>query len=193
MIRLGLSRRLFLVVVVAVAVALSGLVAGFNVLLARELSRSADNLVRARAAAELALLHPTPRGLRVGEATDDAAPASQAWVFSQGRALESPRAGEAVARVARSLAGGPARSVDVPSADTRLYALPAVVQGRRMGTIVAGISLVPYEQSRHTALVASLVLGGVVLLLVALAARWLLSSSLRPVRRMTRQAARTTS
>ena len=51
------------------------------------------------------------------------------------------------------------------------------------------MSLAPYEQTRRTALVGSLAFGGLVLLLVGLASRWLLASSLRPVARMTRQAA----
>jgi len=64
-----------------------------------------------------------------------------------------------------------------------------LIGGRRLGTVVAGVSLAPYEQTRRLALIASLAFGVIVLALVAAAARWLLASSLRPVRRMTRQAA----
>src|SRR5205823_7270872 len=64
-----------------------------------------------------------------------------------------------------------------------------IVNGKRLGAVVAGVSLAPYEQTRELALLASLVLGGLVLLLVLVAARWLLRASLRPVVRMTRQAA----
>jgi signal transduction histidine kinase len=91
--------------------------------------------------------------------------------------------------VARSLAGGPPRFVDVPRSDTRLYAAPAVFSGRRLGTVVVAASLAPYEETRRVALIASLIFGGIVLLIVAVASRWLLAASLRPVRRMTRQAA----
>src|SRR5207302_10135413 len=45
------------------------------------------------------------------------------------------------------------------------------------------------EQPRKLALLGSLIMAGVVLLLVVIAARWLLGASLRPVVRMTRQAA----
>src|SRR5206468_3528078 len=55
--------------------------------------------------------------------------------------------------------------------------------------VVEGVSLAPYEATRKTALMGSLGFGVAVLLLVALAARWLLAGSLRPVARMTRQAA----
>src|SRR5439155_10846047 len=81
------------------------------------------------------------------------------------------------------------RFLDVRGTDTRLYAAPVFLQGRRLGTVVAGVSLAPYEQTRKLALLASLVFGGLVLLFVLVAVRWLLGASLRPVVRMTRQAA----
>ena len=51
------------------------------------------------------------------------------------------------------------------------------------------MSLRPYENTAHTALVASLVLGLAVLVVVAIAARGLISAALRPVSQMTAQAA----
>ncbi|HZR92290.1 MAG TPA: HAMP domain-containing sensor histidine kinase [Gaiellaceae bacterium] len=187
--RLGIRRRLFVVVVCAVGLALAALLAGFNVLLDRNLSRDADNLARARAAATLAQLTPRHGRIVLGEAPDAAAADAPVWVFSGGRTLEAPPAGARVAAAARRLAAGPARLADVSSADTRLYAAPVVAGGRRLGSVVAAVSLAPYEQTRRTALIASLAFGAAVLLLVAVAARWLLASSLRPVLRMTRQAA----
>jgi signal transduction histidine kinase len=53
---------------------------------------------------------------------------------------------------------------------------------------VAAVSLAPYEQTRHTALVASALLALSAFVAVALAARWLISKALSPVARMTRQA-----
>ena len=50
-----------------------------------------------------------------------------------------------------------------PQTDTRLYAAPVVAGGKRVGTVVAGVSLAPYEETRTTALVASLIFGGLVL------------------------------
>ena len=184
--RLGIRRRLLLVVVVAVAVALAATIAGFNALLAHSLARNAESLVRARAAAELGSLRYANGRLVVGEAPDVAAGDAQVWVFSRGRTLEAPRAGGRVSATAARLAREPARSLDV--GDTKLHGEPVVVGGRRVGTVVAAISLAPYEQTRRTALLASLALGAVVLLLVAIGARWLLASALLPVARMTRQA-----
>ena len=187
--RLGIRRRLFLLVVAAVAVSIAALIVGFNLILADNLSGNADSLVRSRAAAELGLVRPVGDRLVVGDAPNDAAPDIEVWVFSRGRTLEAPDGAAKVAAAARRLAGGPERLVDLGSEDTRLFATPVVFGGRRLGTVVAGVSLAPYEQTQRTALLGSLGLGLAVLLLVALAARWLLASSLRPVARITRQAA----
>jgi signal transduction histidine kinase len=187
--RLGVRRRLFLVVVATLAVAIAALVAGFNTILGRTLDRDARDLARARATTELGLLTASNGRLTVKEAPDDAATDPYVWVFSAGAAVEQPRVGGRVDAAARGLTGGPAGFVDVPAADARLYAVPAVVHGRRLGTVVAGVSLAPYEETRRLALLGSLAFGAIVLIVVAVAARWLLGSSLRPVRRMTRQAA----
>jgi len=187
--RVGIRRRLFLVVVATVAIAVAALVLGFNLILARTLTRDSRDLARTRASAQLALLTTTHGRVVVREAPDDAAADAYIWVFSRGAVLEQPRSGASVYAAARALATGSARYADVPSADIRLYAAPVVSEGRRVGTVVAGVSLAAYEQTRRLALIASLVLGGLVLLVVGLAARWLLAASLRPVVRMTRQAA----
>jgi two-component system, OmpR family, sensor kinase len=187
--RMGIRGRLLFVVVAAVATAVVALVAGFNVVLDRSLDRDSRDLVRNRANSERALLQPVKGGLSVVDAPNDAAADAYVWVFSNHQVIEQPRASAVVSGAARNLEGGGARFQDVSSADIRLYAEPVISDGRRLGTVVAGVSLAPYEQTRRVALVASLVFGAVVLALVAAAARWVLASALQPVRRMTRQAA----
>ncbi|MGZ4309454.1 MAG: sensor histidine kinase [Gaiellaceae bacterium] len=187
--RLGIRTRLLLAVLGAVAVAVAGTTAGFNLLLARSLSHNAGDLARARAAAQLAALRTSGGQLRMAETPDEALGESQFWVFSHGRALEAPRSSPAVAAAARSLAGSRARFLDVGGADLRLYAAPAVFDGKRLGTVVAGVPLAPYEQTRRTALIGSLALALVLLVVVAAAARWVLAAALRPVGRMTEAAA----
>jgi signal transduction histidine kinase len=54
--------------------------------------------------------------------------------------------------------------------------------------VVAGISLVPYEHTQHVAWIASLIMVGVLLIVAALLARWMVALALRPVARMTAQA-----
>jgi signal transduction histidine kinase len=189
MTRLGLRGRLQLAVGVAVMAALVGLIAGFNVILGHVLERDARDLVRARAVAEIDTLRTNGGRLSVREAPDDRAADAFLWVFTATRTIEQPRAAPSIDQAARTLAGRSARFLDVPASDTRLYAAPVTSGGKRLGTVVTGVSLAPYEQTRKLALLASLVLGGLVLLLVLVAARWLLVASLRPVVRMTRQAA----
>jgi signal transduction histidine kinase len=187
--RLGLRRRLLLLMVTAVAVAVCGLVAAFDLVLDHSLQRDADTLVRTRALAELGTLRVTGNGVREAETPNDATPAAGIWVFSKGRAIETPRAGPSVQAAASSAAARPFRYSDIPSADQRLYALPVSFHGTRVGTVVAATSLAPYEESRRTALIGSLVFAFVVLGLVAAASWWLLAHALQPVVRMTRQAA----
>jgi signal transduction histidine kinase len=189
MTRLGLKRRLLFAVGAAVTVALLALVAGFNVILGHVLDRDARDLVRARAVAQIDSIRTTGGRLSIGKAPDDRAADAYLWIFAGPRTLEQPRAAATIDRAARELAQGRARYADVAGSDTRLYAAPVTVGRKRLGTVVAGVSLAPYEQTRKLALLASLVLGGLILLLVVLASRWLVGASLRPVVRMTRQAA----
>ncbi len=186
---LGIRRRLLLAVVAVVAVAVAGLLLGFNVLLQSTLDKSSKDLLRSRAAEQVSLLRVAGGELTLVDAPDVAAPEANAWVFSQGRVLEKPRAGARINALAHRLAGSSKRFVDLADTDTRLYATPIVIGGRRLGTVVVAASLRPYEETRRVAVIASLVFGGLLLVLVTVAARWLLASSLRPVGRMTRQAA----
>jgi signal transduction histidine kinase len=186
---LGIRRRLLIVIVAVVSTAVVALLIGFNVLLANTLDQNSRDLLRSRAMGQLSLLRDEGGRLAFLEAPDAAGPDANVWVFSRAKVLERPRAGAHVNAVARSLAGGPPRFVDVPASDTRLYAVPVVFNGKRLGTVVVAASLAPYEETRRVALIASVIFGGIVLLIVAVASRWLLAASLRPVRRMTRQAA----
>jgi two-component system OmpR family sensor kinase len=187
--RLGIRRRLFLVVVATVGIAVAALVLGFNLILARTLTHDSRALARTRASAQLGLLTTAHGRVTVREAPDAAAADAYIWVFSRGAALERPRSGAGVFAAARALAAGGTRYADVPGANIRLYATPVTSGGRRIGAVVAGVSLAPYDQTRRLALIGSVVFGALMVVIVALAARWLLAASLRPVVRMTRQAA----
>ncbi len=189
MTRIGIRGQLLLVVFLTVAASIVALVIGFNLILARTLDRDARALVRSRVNAERALITTGHGHVSVADAPNDAAQDANIWVFSNGRSVEQPGPNPIVDSAARKLQTGPSRFIDVASADVRLYSEPILFSGRTIGTIVGGLSLAPYEQTRRITLIASLVFAGVILALVVVAARWLLSSSLRPVRRMTRQAA----
>src|SRR5713226_9968134 len=89
----GIRRRLQLVVVSAVALAVAALLIGFNLLLANSLDRSSRDLLRSRAAAQLSLLRSNHGQLSLVDVPDAAGPDANVWVFSEGRLIEHPRAG----------------------------------------------------------------------------------------------------
>ncbi|MGI8411152.1 MAG: histidine kinase dimerization/phospho-acceptor domain-containing protein, partial [Solirubrobacteraceae bacterium] len=185
----GLRGRLLLSVLAAIGLTLAALTAGFNLVLDGRLDGDASGVVQARASAELAGLRVDQGRIVLPEAPDDRTPDIQIWVFRGPVALERPRSGAANDGAAAALARGPRATREVARTHTRLYSLPVAQSGRRLGAVVAGVSLLPYEQTARTALVASGVLALVVLIAVGLAARWLISKALRPVARMTLQAA----
>jgi two-component system, OmpR family, sensor kinase len=173
----------------AIAITLSILTIGFNLVLGSRLDHDANTVVMARASSELAALRVTGTRIELGETPDAAALDSPIWVFEGRHALERPRAGATNQRAAAALTADPRRFADVAASDTRLYALPIVQNTTRIGTVVSAISLRTYQQTKHTALLASIVLAVLAFLAVACAARWLISRALRPVSQMTRQAA----
>ena len=67
--------------------------------------------------------------------------------------------------------------------------MPVISTGRRLGVVVAAVSTKPYDETRNTALIASLVLAASLLAAITLAARWMLRAALRPVTEMTASAA----
>ena len=185
-----LRARLLLTVLVAIALVLAGLTVAFNVVLANRLDTDASGVVQARASAELAALHVAGGRIELGETPDQASPDTQIWVFHGARALEAPQSAPAANdAAAAAVALAPPSTRDVPATRTRLYSLAVEAGGRRLGTVVAGVSLAPYDQTRHTALVASAVLALLALVAVAVAGWWLISRALRPVARMTAHAA----
>jgi len=187
--RLGLRGQLLVSVLLAIGLVLAALTTGFNLVLGNRLDSDANGVVQARASAELAVLRPAQGTISLGEAPDQAAPDSQVWVFHGTRALEAPRASDADNAAAAMLARGARRLYDVPATDTRLYAIPVVSGGRRLGTVVAGVSLAPYQQTRRTAFVASVILAALAFIAVGLGVAWVISRALRPVACMTMQAA----
>lgn len=187
-IRLGVRTRLLLTVAGAVTVALIVGVAAFYFFLGQRLSDSATSLAHAQAEAELSSLRVEDGRLVAPEGLDEGQLATTVWVFDSRRMLEAPRAGAKLHRLARSLANGPERVVD-EGERTRLYALPVRDErGRRVGTVVAGVSLEPYEETGRAALVGALVLGALLLVAVIVLTRWILARALRPVARMTADA-----
>jgi two-component system, OmpR family, sensor kinase len=179
--------RLLVVVAIVVGGALATMMIGFNLLLARSLDGDATRLAHSRASAVLSTLHVQNTRVVVSEEPDDEAIDGQSWIFERTRAIESPPTTSAAARAARRLALSERGTVDI--GDLRLAATPIADGGTRIGAVVAGVSLAPYEQTRRTALALSAALAALLFAVVLLVARSLLSHALRPVAVMTSEAA----
>jgi len=186
----GLRARLVLASLVGALVTITALVAAFNVLLDSRLHGEADSVLRERAAAQLRSLTVVDGRLRVPEAPDRGSADTRTWIFAAGTELERPAtstpAEQAAARTLAATGGGYAT---VAADSERLHAVPVDQGSRRLGALVVGASLAPYGSSARAALQASLVLGALALLAVALLSRWLIARALAPVARMTATAA----
>ena len=186
----GLRDRLLAVVVVATVVALTATTAGFNLLLAARLNSTAGDVLRAQVNTELAEINVHAGHLTVPDFPRNGALIDEpVWIFAGHRPIERPRNELALDREARSLAGGPRRTLEVPDRSARMLAVPVMAGGRQVGTVVAAVSMTPYRRTRDVALVTSLVVAGALLLAAIVATRWVLAAGLRPVARMTAQAA----
>jgi signal transduction histidine kinase len=170
--RLGVRSRLLLAVVAIVALAIVALVGSFNYVLAGRLSADATAAARARAEAEVEALHVRNGHVVPAEAPDAGIVGSQVWILdARGATLESPPGSEGLQQAVALLARRQGRTVEIPSLNARLYAVPVMVSSRR------------------TALIASLILAAALLTAITLAARWILRAALAPVTEMTASAA----
>lgn len=186
--KLGVRSRLLLSVISIVALTLGIAVVGFYVFLGQRLSSSATSLARSTAAAELSSLELRAGRLVAPEGPDEDTRGGLVWVFAaDGAPLEQPRLPQRLHAVARSLATAPEGTRDLGES-YRFYALPVTVAGTRYGTVVAAVSLDPYEQTARSALIGAGLLALVALVATALISRWVLGRALRPVARMTRDA-----
>jgi signal transduction histidine kinase len=190
--RFGLRGRLTVVVALAAAVVLAALTAGFNLALRASLHHDADQVLTARATAALATLDVRGGRVHSAEAPSGGPVDARIWVYSGSKAVEKPAGPGSLQRAAESLSGASRGYAEDPATDTKLYAVPVLDRGRPAGTVVAGIALEPYERTASRALIGSLLFAGAVLLLIMVAVRWVVGGALRPVARMTAQAAAST-
>jgi two-component system OmpR family sensor kinase len=188
MTRPGLRRRLVLTAIGVVAVALALITVGFNLVLDRRLSDDAQSVVRSRVQAGLALVSVEHGHLVVEDTPHDNILEERVWVYEGTRAIERARVPAGVNAEVERLAT--VRRITTVEADGQLLlAHPIRDHGRQVGTVVGAVSLLPYQHSRRLTLITSVALS--VAMLAALAAIvWLLvGRALRPVARMTAQAA----
>jgi two-component system, OmpR family, sensor kinase len=187
---MSLRARLTASAVLGATVALTALVGAFNLVLDARLRSDADNVLRERASTVLRGLGTVDARLAVIEAPDQGAVDAQTWIFAGERVLEEPAGADPRnQQAARSLVAAGAGFRTVDATDTRLLAVIARQSGRRLGTVLVGASLAPYESTAASALLGSLILGVLTLGTIGLLSRWLTRRALRPVAQMTAEAA----
>jgi signal transduction histidine kinase len=189
--RLDLRDRVTLATALVLALGLAVLTLGVYLLLSHQLDQDVSARLRERADAQRALVTVARGRVVVRDVADDGALDDQAWVFADGHVVRRPPASPAVQRAADALVdvdGATERSLDER---LRFRAEPAYAPGgrRRIGTVVVGASLVPYEHTERIALLGALVLDAFVLAAGVLLARRAVGRALQPVAAMTRRAA----
>jgi len=188
--RLSLRGRVVLASVGALALALAWLTVGANLLLASSLSADADAVLEARAGAQLAAIEVRRGAVGVRETPNDDVLDRQSWVFAGERTVERAIAPPDVQEAAVSLAASDRPANREVGDRVRLRAEPAFDRGRRrVGAVVVGVSLAPYERTERLALLAILAIDAFVLAAAALITRRAVGAALRPVAEMTERAA----
>jgi signal transduction histidine kinase len=92
--------------------------------------------------------------------------------------------------VVSALANVPSATERDAPGQVRLRAVPVHgPAGKRLGTVVVGVSLVPYEHTRRIALVGTAILSFLLLMGAAVAVRWAVQSALEPIAELTARAA----
>jgi signal transduction histidine kinase len=185
---ISVKRRLVLAAVGAVALMLAAFTVVFNVVLDKRLSDDASSVVQSRVQAGVAVTVIENGRIKVEEPTRDNALDERVWIYHGARPVEKAHAPAQVQAAVNRLATSPTRAFrDV--ANQRLLVRPLFDKGKRVGAVVATVSLLPYRHSRHIVLIASLVLSLITLAAVAAVAHVLVGRALRPVAQMTSQAA----
>jgi two-component system, OmpR family, sensor kinase len=190
--RLGLRDRVTLATALVLAVGLALLTLALNLLLSHQLDRDLSSALRERADVQLAALTIQRGRLVSREAPNDETLDEQAWIYQGTRNVHRSVAPVAVQRAADTLAAAsPSLSEVSVTGKVRLRAEPIFTDNHalRVGTVVVGASLVPYEHTEHFALAATILLDCFLLTAGVLLARRAVGKALRPVAEMTQRAA----
>lgn len=190
--RLGLRDRVTLATALVLAVGLALLTLALNLLLSHQLDKDLSSVLRERADVQLAAITIQRGHLVSREAPNDETLDEQAWIYQGVRIVHRSAAPVAVQRAADTLAAA-SRSISEVSVagPVRLRAEPIFTDNhaRRVGTVVVGASIVPYEHTEHLALAATILLDCFLLTAGVLLARRAVGKALQPVAEMTQRAA----
>jgi signal transduction histidine kinase len=179
--------RLLLAVMVAAAVLTAIATLAFAFALAHALSDDADDVARLQSTRELGNLDV--RGDSVAIKRRPRSVDALVWLLEGDRVISAPNVDPALGAAVMPYVRSGTDFVDVPGQNVRLHAAPIKdAAGRRVGTVVVGISLAPFRGTQHASLTIWLISAGVLLIGVFLVSRWLIDSTLRPVALMTADA-----
>ncbi len=190
--RRGLAPRSFrtkivgsTVALMAVSMVVVGL--GIQLLLARTASRDIDRVLDDRAAAMITVVDDASDG-QVVVPPDSLAPGVLVFAADGSRVdgTIDPDVREAAERLGRA---GREQTVTAGHDESRLLARPFVTSAGAHGTIVVGAETAPYERSELYALLATAILGLLVVAASGLIALRVTREALRPVAQMTERAA----
>ncbi len=190
--RLGLRDRVTVATALVLAVGLALLTLALNLLLSHQLDTDLSSVLRERADVQLAAITIQQGRLVSREAPNDETLDEQAWIYQGARNVHRSAAPIAVQHAADTLAAG-SRSISEASVigTVRLRAEPIFTDNHalRVGTVVVGASLVPYEHTEHLALTATILLDCFLLTAGVVLARRAVGKALQPVAEMTQRAA----
>lgn len=184
-----LKGRLALSGMLAAALAVLLLTLVFAFLLERRLDTEAENALRGRAQAAAATVSVRSDGsLEVADIVGDSALDTGIWIYQEHTAVERAVGGSALQASADSLAGTANKLLTRQDVSTEFVSVAVRQNGRQVGTVVAAISLEPYDRSSQVTVGGAISLSTALVLLVYLVARFVAARALQPVAEMTRQA-----
>jgi signal transduction histidine kinase len=182
--------RLLTVSVLTLALGLGALLVVANVVLRDRADAEKASVLRARAEMQIAALEVRGGILRDRGTVNDRVLDPEAWIFQGDRLLERPPAvNPEIHGVAMELGRAGRAAERVAGDDVALRAQPVVADGRPVGAVVVGMSVEPVERLENAVLVGSVVLAAVLLVAAWWAIRRAVDGALRPVARMTSDAA----
>lgn len=177
-----LRGRLALVAVLSTALWVLLITVAIDLVLVHQLKLQADDVLRSRSEAAVALLDEN-RGTLDPRELD-----SEVWVVVAGRLVQAPSNRPQLGPGVLALAAHGSGFRDVDGPDVRLYARPFRTAGTA-GVVVTSVDLQPYARSARLAIGGSMVLALVLVGSVYPITRVVVGRALRPVADMSDQAA----
>lgn len=185
--RRTLRGRVALVGLGAIAAWVAVLTIVFNIVLFHRLDQQAADIAKARAISASATVRLGSDGRpRALESAGDAALDYGIWIYRGASAVQRPSAPRDLQQLADSIAASDVRAATTD--DATLFAVPVVQHGIQVATVIASVSLAPYERAEHTTVVGSVIVALLLLLGAYPVLRFAGRRALQPVERMTHQA-----